>query len=384
MKVLVVDNSRWWGGAEKNLQTLVDNRSNAIEFNVLSDYPMSHNITYRDFCGVRYRFDNSYFIRYLDNKYQIKGMRIFRLIYKSLYLIPSLVRYNPDIVHFNLYRSSDILDIIVCKILRKKVVLHIRSLANRIKIAPLTIKLADAVICVSKSVKQGFSFTGNKYHVIYNGIDSKYYHLVPQDQAREKLGINLTSFVIGSIGNLEREKGHDVAVKALKKIIDDGNVVVALIIVGKDSTINESETKRILTLSKDLGVQGHIKIFSISHKDIHYVYSACDIVLTLCIDGEAFGMIPLEAAMHNRPVIATNVGACRETIIHNQTGLLCEPNSPVALVQAIDTIMKDKKYCDQLTESARNRVLHKYSADAYRDSVYKIYITITKENKRKL
>ena len=148
----------------------------------------------------------------------------------------------------------------------------------------------------------------------------------------------MTSFVIGSIGNLEREKGHDVAVKALKKIIDDGNVVVALIIVGKDSTINESETKRILTLSKDLGVQGHIKIFSISHKDIHYVYSACDIVLTLCIDGEAFGMIPLEAAMHNRPVIATNVGACRVTIIQNQTGLLCEHNSSAELFRLLTLV----------------------------------------------
>jgi len=375
MKVLVIDNSRWWGGAEKNLQALIDDEStgNAIEFSVLSDYQMAHNAVFGKFCNVRYRFRNPYFAKWLDSRYKIRALRAIRLIHKSLYLIVAIIRDNPSIVHFNLYRSSDKLDIIVCKLLRKKVVLHIQSLANRVKVDPLTIRLADAVICVSESVKKGFAFVGDKYHVIYNGIDRKYYDHIRQNDARKRLNLNSRSIIIGSIGNLEREKGHDVAVKALKKIIDDGYQRITLIIVGKDPKEDKSETKRLEALCKASEVQDRVKIFSVSPEDMRYAYSACDIVLSLCLDGEAFGMVPVEAALCDRPVIATNVGACTETIIDKETGLLCEPNSPDRLAQSIKILLDDRGFYYSIVKCAKKRILEKYSASVYRNKITDIY-----------
>jgi glycosyltransferase involved in cell wall biosynthesis len=376
MKVLVIDNSRWWGGAEKNLTTLIYGKNSAIKFVVLSDYSMSHNTAFQDFCETRYRFKNTSLIKYFDGKYKSRTARALRLIYKSLYLIPVLLREQPDIVHFYLYRTSDALEIIISKLFRKRVVLHIHSLASQIKISPWSIKFADAVICVSESVKQGFSFIGNKFHVLYNGIDEKDCYPIHQNNARAKLKLNPKSFIVGSIGNIESRKGHDVAVRALKKIIDNGNAEASLIIVGKDPTEDKSETKRIETLCRNLGVQDAVKVFSASSEDMGCVYSACDIVLSVSVDGEAFGMIPLEAALYNCPVIATNIGAYRETIIDKKTGLLCEPNSPDMLAQAIETLAYDKDYCNKIAENAKKNILEEFSVHVYRKTLYGIYQTV--------
>lgn len=62
---------------------------------------------------------------------------------------------------------------------------------------------------------------------------------------------------------------------------------------------------------------------------------------------EDWGLVPLESMASGRPVIATNRGGPRETILHEQTGLLVPPE-PHAFAQQMSRLVHDPAWARQL------------------------------------
>jgi glycosyltransferase involved in cell wall biosynthesis len=68
---------------------------------------------------------------------------------------------------------------------------------------------------------------------------------------------------------------------------------------------------------------------------------------------EDWGLVPLEAMLRSKPVIATNRGGPRETIIHQQTGLLVEPTAP-EFADAMETFADGPALVKALGTAARS------------------------------
>lgn len=57
--------------------------------------------------------------------------------------------------------------------------------------------------------------------------------------------------------------------------------------------------------------------------------------------GEGFGIVFLEAGLHELPVVAGDVGGARDSVIHGETGLLVDPTDHVALAGALTQLLTD-------------------------------------------
>jgi DNA-binding NarL/FixJ family response regulator len=64
-------------------------------------------------------------------------------------------------------------------------------------------------------------------------------------------------------------------------------------------------------------------------------YMLADVVVSASTDPEGFGRVIVEAQAMGRPVVATDHGGARETILPGVTGWLAAPGDPAALAQAI-------------------------------------------------
>ncbi len=88
---------------------------------------------------------------------------------------------------------------------------------------------------------------------------------------------------------------------------------------------------------------------------------------------EPFGRVVIEAFALGTPVICSSVGALRELVEHNVTGLLFEPGSADALIAAIDRISLDADLRKGLSERARHAYLTSYTDNVNYERLITIY-----------
>ena len=85
---------------------------------------------------------------------------------------------------------------------------------------------------------------------------------------------------------------------------------------------------------------------------------------------EPFGLAPLESNACGTPAIGVAEGGVRETIIHEQTGLLTD-GTPQAFAQAIVRLRDDPALAHALGQNAKQRVQTFWSLDAAVDRLEK-------------
>jgi glycosyltransferase involved in cell wall biosynthesis len=94
-------------------------------------------------------------------------------------------------------------------------------------------------------------------------------------------------------------------------------------------------------LGEKLGVDKNIQWLGFQD-NVHNFIKASDIMV-IPSSAEGFGLVVLESWFHAKPVIAFDVPAINEIIEHEKDGLLIQPFSKPALIQAIKRLLLDKE-----------------------------------------
>jgi glycosyltransferase involved in cell wall biosynthesis len=87
-----------------------------------------------------------------------------------------------------------------------------------------------------------------------------------------------------------------------------------------------------------------------------------DVVVSASIEPEAFGRVAVEAQAMGRPVIATDLGAARETVVPGETGWLVPPGDVGAMSEALhQALALDTAAREEMAERAMRHVQTKYT-----------------------
>ncbi|WP_243404016.1 glycosyltransferase family 4 protein [Zavarzinia aquatilis] len=131
-------------------------------------------------------------------------------------------------------------------------------------------------------------------------------------------------------GRLTRWKGHSFLVDALAAL---GRQDIVCFIVGDDQGRNKYRAE-LEEKIRHLGLGGVVRI--VGHcRDMAAAYMLADVVVAPSLEPEAFGRIPVEAQAMGKPVVATDHGGFRETVLPGETALLVPPGDVAALATAI-------------------------------------------------
>ncbi len=99
--------------------------------------------------------------------------------------------------------------------------------------------------------------------------------------------------------------------------------------------------------------------------DMPAAYLLADVVVSASRDPEGFGRIVVEAQAMGRPVVATDHGGARETIVPGETGLLAPPRDPAALADAIGAaLMLGAGERALLAQRARTHIAARFTKEA--------------------
>lgn len=129
-----------------------------------------------------------------------------------------------------------------------------------------------------------------------------------------------------AVGRLSREKRIDLAIEVCKKL----NLPLKIVGTGiEEESLKKISGERIEFLGK------------ISDEELSKVYTQAK-ALIFTAEEEDFGIVPVEAMAHGRPVIAIRQGGVKETVIDGKTGLFFNELTAESLEAAIKKFEKMK------------------------------------------
>ena len=183
-----------------------------------------------------------------------------------------------------------------------------------------------------------------KLRVIFRGINIDYYNnknisILKQEKLKQEWGLFSNNFIILMPGRLTYWKGQEKFIESLNILIEDYNFSnFQAIILGSDQG-RKVYKKKLINLIERYSLSKKVKF--INHcKEMPLAYSLADAVVSASIEPEAFGRVAVEAQAMGKPIIASNIGGSKETILNKKSGFLYKFDDPRELAKSLNTVIQ--------------------------------------------
>lgn len=219
--------------------------------------------------------------------------------------------------------------------------------------------MTSSHVCCSRYVQGGavrhFNLDVTETSVIYNGVPlddfARRAAVAGNARARHEL------FTIGMVARLEAHKDHATLIDAAKILKERGRHFRVLLI--GDGSNRANLEARI----SDTGTADRVTLLGM-RRDIPELVGGLDLFVFSTTPDEGMGIALVEAMAAEIPIVASDVGACREVLEDGLLGVLVTPGKPAALADAIEAIMASPLAALAQARDAKARATQDFSIDA--------------------
>jgi glycosyltransferase involved in cell wall biosynthesis len=193
------------------------------------------------------------------------------------------------------------------------------------------------------------------------------------ESLRAAWGVAVDETIILLPGRLTRWKGQLVLIEALAQLANAGALAKTKAVLAGDA---QGRDAYVAELESAIARQGLREIVRIAPHvtDMPAAYLGSDIVVSASTDPEAFGRVAAEAGAMARPVIATDHGGARETVLAGSSGFLVPPGDAGALAAALQTLLAmNADGRRRLGEAGRAHVRENFSLERMCDDTLALY-----------
>ena len=220
--------------------------------------------------------------------------------------------------------------------------------------------------------------TKKKFLVIFRGINTDYFDPSTtlekdEDNLFKSWGLKIGKKIILFPGRLTSWKGQEMFLDSINKVnIQLGHDAFIAVILGSDQG-RELYKKKLIRLVEQYRLTNQVKF--IEHcKNMPVAYKISNFVVSASIEPESFGRISVEAQSMQKPILASNIGGSKETIIDNKTGILFESgNSDEMSKKIIELLNLDESTLNQMGIEGRKNVINKFNVEKMCFSTYSEY-----------
>lgn len=209
-------------------------------------------------------------------------------------------------------------------------------------LTPIIIKLADAVIVTTKSLKSKIKNIRQKnVYLIPNNVDTGKFS--PNNSTAKKIGILF-------VGRLEPQKNLANLLQAVAAL----KMKQPTVFIGRGS-----QKKKLLNFAKEKNVNLSI-IDYVAHDKLPNVLNQSKIfVLPSLYEGHPKALI--EAMSAGLPCIGTKVPGIKDLLVHKKTGIIVDTN-PASLKKGLESVIRNEKLAAKLRVSARKYAIENFDS----------------------
>ena len=222
-----------------------------------------------------------------------------------------------------------------------------------------------------------------KLRVIFRGINVDYFNsknisILKQEKLKREWSIDPNKFIILMPGRLTYWKGQEKFIESLNILIEDYNFTnFHAILLGSDQG-RKVYSKKLFSLVERYSLSK--KISFINHcGEMPLAYSLADVVVSASIEPEAFGRIAVESQSMGKPIIASNIGGSKETVLNKKTGFLYKHDDPRELAKSLNTVIQlNQEELKLMGNEGRKNVAKKFDVELMCDSNLREYKKLLK------
>lgn len=198
-----------------------------------------------------------------------------------------------------------------------------------------------------------YGLSDEKITVIPAGLDEKRFRPVPRDQIpalREKYGFKEKDII--ALGRMARNKGYDLLVKAMPRLLELVPDARLLLAIGHDeSEQDQKQINELRRLAASLGVIDSVVFYGyVPDEDLPNVYR-CAAVYALPSRYEPFGMTAVEAMACGTASVITTHGGLRESVEFGTHALWADPEREGELAYCLALPLLYRQIREHLEES---------------------------------
>lgn len=165
------------------------------------------------------------------------------------------------------------------------------------------------------------------------------------------------------VGRLERVKGVEFALRAFSML---PSPPLRLVVVG-----DGPERAGLERLAVTLGVDARVDFLGFQPEPLAYLSHASMLLMPSMHEGLPYSL--LEAMGCGAPVVCSRVGGLAEVLIDGEDALLVPPADPAALAAAISMLVNDKALREAIAMRAHEKASRDFSASAMAKQYLRLY-----------
>jgi len=216
----------------------------------------------------------------------------------------------------------------------------------------------DFIIFVNQFARNSYgSFSRPPWKIIPNSIDLKAYRRKKTDELRKKYTFPENELLVGHVARVVPGKGHDVFIEAAGLLSQNENNIRFLII--GDPHIDPSFTRELQKNLRERGLEETVRFTGFLSAPEEFL--PCLDVLVMPSMSELQGLVLLEAMACGVPIVASDLEATRELIVHGVTGLLVPPGSGRLFAESIRKMIGDDELRKKITANAILKIRTRHS-----------------------
>ena len=232
---------------------------------------------------------------------------------------------------------------------------------TRLRFEKEVLENAECIIATSPEEERDmrtYMSKKGKIEMVPCGTDIDRFNAVNRDEARKMLNFKPNDKIVLYVGRFDYRKGIETLVRAVNMSRFRDDPTLKLVIGGgwTEGGSDGKERARIGQIVKECDLEA-ITIFpgQLGPSNLHLYYAAADCCVVPS-HYEPFGLVPIEAMASSTPVVASNVGGLKYTIVSGTTGFLCPPKDDKAFCESIDEILSSIELRDRLGKNGCERI----------------------------
>ena len=251
---------------------------------------------------------------------------------------------------------------------------------ERFDIERMIVRDADQIIAECPQDKDDlvnyYHANPSKITIVPCGVNLREFTVIDKMAARKKLQLKKDEIILLQLGRMVPRKGVDNVIRSLKHLCKNINNVRLLIVGGENDNCDEHltpEMQRLKKIAKEEDVEAKVTFTGRRQRDVlKYYYAAADVFITTPWY-EPFGITPLEAMACGTPVIGSNVGGIKHSVLDGVTGFLVPPHDPFTLAKKTEHLLKNPHLISAMKKNAVEHVKKNFTWKSVASSVSAVY-----------